>query len=176
VARQREIRQNAPLQLGAREATVQVRRANLELAEAQRDQAQLNLGYARIVAPADGVIGKKSVNVGDRVQPGQQLMALTQSGDLWVTANFRETQVKHMRIGQRARVRVDALSRDLAGTVESFAGATGSRYSLLPPENATGNYVKVVQRIPVRIRLESGQPEMNRLQPGMSVEPKVKIR
>jgi membrane fusion protein (multidrug efflux system) len=176
LARQREVEQNAPRQLGTREATVQARRAYLELARAQLDEAQLNLGYTRIVAPADGVIGKKSVNVGDRVQPGQQLMALTQTGDLWVTANFRETQLQHMRAGQRVRVGVDGLSRDFEGRVESFAGATGSRYSLLPPENATGNYVKVVQRIPVRIRLEPGQPEMKRLRPGMSVEPKVWIR
>ena len=176
LARQREVEQNAPRQLGTREATVQARRAYLDLARAQLDEAQLNLGYARIVAPADGIIGKKSVNVGDRVQPGQQLMALTQTGDLWVTANFRETQLQHMRAGQHTRVSVDGLSRDFEGRVESFAGATGSRYSLLPPENATGNYVKVVQRIPVRIKLEPGQPEMKRLRPGMSVEPKVWIR
>jgi membrane fusion protein, multidrug efflux system len=176
LAHEREIRQNAPRQLGTREATVQVRRANLELARARLRQAQLDLSYAKIVAPADGIIGRKSVNVGDRVQPGQQLMALTQTGDLWVTANFRETQVEHMRAGQRARVRVDAVARDYEGVVESFGGATGSRYSLLPPENATGNYVKVVQRIPVRIRLEPGPPGMMRLRPGMSVEPEVRIR
>jgi membrane fusion protein, multidrug efflux system len=176
LARQREVRQNAPRQLGTREAALQARRAYLELAQAQLEEAKLNLGYARIVAPADGIIGRKSVNVGDRVQPGQQLMALTQTGDLWVTANFRETQLQHMRAGQHARVSVDGLSRDFEGEVESFAGATGSRYSLLPPENATGNYVKVVQRIPVRIRLDHGQPDLKRLRPGMSVEPKVWIR
>jgi membrane fusion protein, multidrug efflux system len=116
------------------------------------------------------------VNVGDRVQPGQQLMALTQAGDLWVTANFRETQIERMRSGQTVRAHVDAVSRDYRGTVESFGGATGSRFSLLPPENASGNYVKVVQRIPVRIRLEPGQPELERLRPGMSVEPRVTVR
>jgi len=176
LARQREIRQNAPHQLGSREATLQVRRANLELARAQLRQAQLNLSYATIVAPADGVIGKRTVNVGDRVQLGQQLMALTQTGDLWVTANFRETQVERMHVGQRVRIWVDGLSRAFEGEVESFAGATGSRYSLFPPENAAGNYVKVVQRIPARIRIAPGQPEMNRLVPGMSVEPRVWIR
>jgi membrane fusion protein (multidrug efflux system) len=176
LARQREVQQNAPRQLGTREANVRVRRANLDLARAQLRQAQLNLSYAQIVAPADGVIGRKSVNVGDRVQPGQQLMALTQTGEMWVTANFRETQVKRMRIGQRASVHADALSQDFEGEVESFAGATGSRYSLLPPENATGNYVKVVQRIPVRIHLQPGQPEMKRLRPGMSVVPEVKVQ
>jgi membrane fusion protein (multidrug efflux system) len=176
LARQREVRQNAPRQLVSREAGVSVRQANLELANEQLRQAQLNLGYARVTAPANGIVGRKSVNIGDRVQPGQQLMALTQTGDLWVTANFRETQIEHMKIGQRAEVHVDAVSRDYRGTVESFGGATGSRYSLLPPENASGNYVKVVQRIPVRIRLEPGQPEMERLRPGMSVEPRVKVR
>jgi membrane fusion protein, multidrug efflux system len=174
--RQQETHQNAPRQVVSREASVRVRQANLELARAQVKQAELNLGYAKVVAPADGVIGRKSVNVGDRVQPGQQLMALTQTGDLWVTANFRETQVERMRLGQHAGVHVDALSQDFDGTVESFGGATGSRYALLPPENATGNYVKVVQRIPVRIHLAPGQRGLERLRPGMSVEPEVKVR
>jgi membrane fusion protein (multidrug efflux system) len=174
--RLRETQQNAPRQLVSREASLQARKANLELAQAQLKQAELNLGYARISAPASGVLGKKSVNVGERVQPGQQLVPLTQTGRLWVTANFRETQIEHMRAGQKASVHVDALDRDYTGTVESFAGATGSRYSLLPPENASGNYVKVVQRIPVRILLDPGQPDMERLRPGMSVEPKVKVR
>lgn len=176
LSRQREAHQNAPRQLVTREAQVAVRRANLDLARAQLKQAQLNLSYARVTAPADGIVGKKSVNVGDRVQPGQQLLALTQTGELWVTANFRETQIERMRAGQRAEIHVDAVSRDYAGVIESFAGATGSRYSLLPPENASGNYVKVVQRIPVRIRLEPGQPGLERLRPGMSVEPSVKVR
>src|SRR5947208_1124021 len=171
-----EARANAPRQLVAREAGLSVRQANLELARAQLRQAQLNLGYAKVVAPLDGIIGKRSVNVGDRVQPGQQLMSLTQNGELWVTANFRETQIERMKRGQQASIHVDAIHRDYDGVVESFAGATGSRYSLLPPENATGNYVKVVQRIPVRIKLEQGQPEMERLRPGMSAEPKVRVR
>src|SRR5438128_2743220 len=175
-ARLVEARANAPRQLVAREAGVSVRQANLELAQAQLHQAQLNLGYAKVVAPVAGIAGKRSVNVGDRVQPGQQLMSLTQNGELWVTANFRETQIERMRQGQHASVDVDAIDRDYEGIVESFAGATGSRYSLLPPENASGNYVKVVQRIPVRIKLEQGQPEMERLRPGMSAEPKVRVR
>jgi len=174
--RHKESRQNAPRQLVAREASLQVRKANLETAQAQLRQAELNVGYAKITAPAAGIIGKKSVNVGEHVQTGQQLLALTQIGDLWVTANFRETQIDRMRVGLAADVHVDAIDRDYRGTVESFAGATGSRYSLLPPENASGNYVKVVQRVPVRIRLDPGQPEMERLRPGMSVEPKVKVR
>jgi membrane fusion protein (multidrug efflux system) len=175
-SRLQEARANAPRQLVAREAGLSVRQANLELARAQLHQAELNLSYARVAAPVAGVIGKRSVNVGDRVQPGQQLMSLTQIGKLWVTANFRETQLDRMRLGQRATVHVDAIDRDYQGTVASFAGATGSRYSLLPPENATGNYVKVVQRIPVRINLDPGQPEVERLRPGMSAEPKVRVR
>ena len=175
-ARLRETTANAPRQLSARQAGLSVRQANLELAQAQLRQAELNLGYARIVAPVAGIAGKRSVNVGDRVQPGQQLLSITQVGDLWVTANFRETQIGDMRSGQKASVHVDALDRDYSAKVESFAGATGSRYSLLPPENATGNYVKVVQRIPVRLRLDQGQPDLDRLRPGMSVEPKVRVR
>ncbi len=175
-ARLRETRLNAPRQLASRGAELQVRKANRELALAQLKQAELNLSYAAIRAPIAGIVGKKSVNVGDRVQPGQQLMAMTQTDDVWVTANFRETQVEHLRIGQAAMVHIDAIARDYRGTVESFGGATGSRYSLMPPENATGNYVKVVQRIPVRIHLDPGQPEMDRLRPGMSVEPKVRVR
>jgi len=103
-------------------------------------------------------------------------MSLTQNGTLWVTANFRETQIEHMQPGQPVSVHVDAVDRDYDGSVESFAGATGSRFSLLPPENASGNYVKVVQRIPVRITLKPGQPEVERLRPGMSAEPKVRVR
>jgi membrane fusion protein (multidrug efflux system) len=175
-ARLVEARANAPRQLVARAAGVSVRQANLELARAQLRQAQLNLGYAKVVAPVDGIIGKRSVNVGDRVQPGQQLMSLTQNGELWVTANFRETQIERMQQGQHASVHVDAIDRDYDGVVDSFAGATGSRYSLLPPENASGNYVKVVQRVPVRIKLRPGQPEMERLRPGMSAEPRVRVR
>jgi membrane fusion protein, multidrug efflux system len=171
-----EARANAPRQLVVREAGVSVRQANLELAQAQLRQAQLNLSYAKVVAPVVGVIGRRMVNVGDRVQPGQQLMSLTQTAEFWVTANFRETQIEHMKIGQPASVHVDAIDRDYEGTVQSFASATGSRFSLLPPENASGNYVKVVQRVPVRIVLKPGQAEMERLRPGMSAEPQVRVR
>ena len=171
-----EVRSNAPRQLAARRASLLMRKANLDLAKAQLQQAQLNLSYATIVAPMAGIIGRKSVNVGDRISPGQELMALSETDDLWVTANFRETQLERMHPGQSTRVHVDALGLDLTGTVESVAGATGSRFSLLPPENATGNYVKVVQRIPVRIRLDPGQPGADRLRQGMSVETKVTLR
>jgi membrane fusion protein (multidrug efflux system) len=176
LSHEREVTAVGPGQLVSRQAFVESRRANLELASAQLHQAQLNLGYARVVAPANGIIGRLSVHVGERIQVGQQLMALTRTGDFWVTANFRETQVRRMRVGQPVEIHVDALGRDFRGRVESFAGATGSRYSLLPPENASGNYVKVVQRLPVRIRIDPGQPGLDLLRPGMSVEPSVDVR
>jgi len=171
-----EVTTNAPRQVASHRATVAVRKANIEVARAELAQAELNRRYTTVLAPVGGIIGKKSVNVGDRVSPGQELMALSDTNDLWVTANFRETQLEHMRIGQPARVHVDALGLDLKGVVESLGGATGSRYSVLPPENATGNYVKVVQRIPVRIHIDPAQAGYERLRPGMSVEPKVELR
>ncbi|HKC48216.1 MAG TPA: HlyD family secretion protein [Gemmatimonadales bacterium] len=155
---------------------VDVRRANLDVARAELRQAELNLGYARVTAPVAGIVGRKSVNVGDRVQPGGVLLFLTQDEDLWVTAYYRETQVRRMRIGQPVEIHVDATARDYSGRIESFGGATGSRYSLLPPENASGNFVKVVQRVPVRIHLDPGQADVDRLRPGMSAEPRVRVQ
>src|SRR6202012_640369 len=119
---------------------------------------------------------KKSVAVGDHVAPGQELLAVAQNDDLWITANYRETQLERMRPAQPVKVHIDSLNVDLNGTVESIGGAPGSRLSVLPPENATGNYVKVVQRIPVRIDLDPGQNGIDRLRPGMSVEPKVRLQ
>jgi membrane fusion protein (multidrug efflux system) len=171
-----EVRSNAPRQVESRRASILARQASLDLARAQLRQAQLNLSYTKIVAPIDGIAGRKSVGLGDRVAPGQQLLAISQLDPLWVTANFRETQLRNMRAGQPADIHVDALDQDLRGTVESIGGATGSRFSVLPPENASGNYVKVVQRIPVRIRLLPGQRGLDRLRPGMSVEPTVRIK
>jgi membrane fusion protein (multidrug efflux system) len=176
LSEQRAVVQNAPRQVVTRQATVEARQANLALAQAHLHQAELNLSYAKVTAPADGIIGRKSVNPGERIAVGQQLMALTATEHMWVTANFRETQIRRMREGQPVTVHVDALGRDFTGHVESFGGATGSQYSLLPPENASGNYVKVVQRIPVRIRIDPGQPDVDRLRPGMSVEPSVSLR
>jgi membrane fusion protein (multidrug efflux system) len=170
-----EVQANTPRQLEARQAAVLSKRANLELARARQRQAELDLGYARIRTPVGGIAARKAVNVGDRVSPGQTLVAVAQVDNVWVTANFRETQIRRMHPGQRVSIHVDALARDFAGTVESLGGATGSRVSVLPPENATGNFVKVVQRIPVRIRLDPSQPEMERLRPGMSVVPKVRV-
>jgi membrane fusion protein (multidrug efflux system) len=170
-----EIKANAPRQLATRRASVLWRQASLDAAKAQLAQAELNMSYAKIVSPVSGIVGKKSVAVGDHVAPGQELLAISQTDDVWVTANFRETQLKAMHPGQQATVHVDAIDADLHGSIESFGGATGSRYSVLPPENASGNYVKVVQRIPVRIKLDPGQPGMDRLRAGMSVEPKVRL-
>ncbi len=157
--------------IGSREAQVQQDQAAL-------DQAGLNLSYTRIMAPASGIIGNRSAQLGQRVQPGQSLMALTQmnnASDLWVTANFKETQLARMRHGQPVTIQVDALRRDFKGHVLSMPGATGALYELLPPENATGNYVKIVQRLPVRITFDPGQ-DLRHLRPGMSVEPNVWLK
>ena len=170
-----EIKANAPHQLETRRASVLWRAASLKAAQSQLAQAELNLSYAKIVSPVAGIVGKKSVALGDHVAPGQQLLAISQTDDVWVTANYRETQLKAIRPGQLATVHVDALDADLRGAVESIGGATGSRYSVLPPENASGNYVKVVQRVPVRIKLDPGQAGLDRLRAGMSVEPRIRL-
>jgi membrane fusion protein (multidrug efflux system) len=175
-SRAAEVRANGPRELETRRAGVAGRRAAVDLARARLVQAELNLAYTKITAPADGIVGKKAVTVGDRVGPGQPIMAISQVGDLWVTANFRETQLRRLRPGQPADLYIDGLATTLRGHVESIGGATGSRYSVLPPENASGNYVKVVQRVPVRLRLDAGQPGLDRLRPGLSVEPKVTVR
>jgi membrane fusion protein, multidrug efflux system len=166
---------NAAPQLLVRHADVQQQLANLSVAEAQLEQAGLNLEYTTIKAPVSGIVMKRNAQVGSRVQAGQQLLTISEIGSLWVTSNFKETQLLHMRPGQPAAIHVDALDRDFKGTVETIGGSTGSIASALPPENATGNYVKVVQRIPVRIALDPNQPEADRLRPGMSVEPKVRV-
>jgi membrane fusion protein (multidrug efflux system) len=152
------------------------REAAVQAAQAALVQARLNLSYTKIVAPMNGVVGKKTVEVGQRVQPGEQLMAVVGLEDVWVTANFKETQVRRMRPGERATIHVDELGRDYAGYVEGMAGASGEMYSLIPPENATGNYVKVVQRLPIRIRFRAGQDPNHDLRPGLSVEPTVWLR
>jgi membrane fusion protein (multidrug efflux system) len=167
---------NVPRQIAVQNATLTTREANVQSARAQADQALLNLQYCKVVAPADGIVGDKSVQAGTQVSPGQEMLAITQINDMWVTANFKETQVRDMHAGQSVTLYVDALAQDFAGFVEALPGGTGAIYSLLPPENATGNYVKVVQRLPVRIRFKKGQPHEERLRPGMSVEPKVWIR
>jgi membrane fusion protein, multidrug efflux system len=166
--------QSAPAQVEATKARASSAEARAQQMRAALAQAELNLEYTTVKAPARGVISKKSVNAGQVVQPGQPVLALVQIDDVWVTANFKETQLEKMRPGQTARISVDALGgAQLNGKVESIAGATGSRFSLLPPENATGNYVKVVQRIPVKIVFDQGQDPDHRLRPGMSVTPTV---
>ena len=171
-----QARQDTPRQVQMQREMLAQRKASELVAKAQADQAELNLEYTRIYAPEDGVIGDKQVQVATQVAPGQELFALTQTNEIWITANFKETEVRRMRAGQSVTVYVDALKANFEGWVEALPGGTGAVYSLLPPENATGNYVKVVQRLPVRIRLHPGQNGEQRLTPGMSVEPKVWLR
>ena len=165
--------QTWPEQVAISQALAEASQAKVAQQKAALAQAKLNLSYTTIFAPADGIINKKSVEVGQNITPGQQLMALVDLDDVWVTANFKETQLRRMQPGQRVRFSVDAYTRVYHGRITQIGGATGSRFSLLPPENATGNYVKVVQRIPVRIDLDTGENKDHHLRPGMSVDPKV---
>jgi membrane fusion protein (multidrug efflux system) len=167
---------NAPHQLAISRANVAAKQADAQVAKTRLEMARLNVSYTKIYAPVSGVISKRSVEVGNHVQPGQQLFLLAQISDLWVTANFKETQLAHIHPSQRASIYVDAFSNRLNGYVESMPAATGAIMSLLPPENATGNYVKVVQRLPVRIRFDKNQQGLDRLRPGMSVVPKVMLQ
>jgi membrane fusion protein (multidrug efflux system) len=144
--------------------------ARVEQAKAALQQAQINLQRTRIYAPVDGTVTKKSVFVGSLVQPGTPLMALVPSEALWVDANYKETELAHVRVGQKAEVTVDAIpGHAFVGTVQSISAGTGATFALLPPENATGNFTKVVQRIPVRITFDPGQRDLDRLRVGMSV-------
>lgn len=165
-----------PQQISAIRSKAQAAGAIAEQRKAALEQAKLDLQYTKVVAPVAGVVSNRTVEVGQNVQPGQALMMLIPLNDLWVTANFKETQLADVRVGQKATISVDATGKDYKGHVDSIAGASGARFSLLPPENATGNYVKVVQRIPVKIVFEPGQDAEHRLRPGMSVEPKIWIR
>jgi len=168
-----ESAQTAPKQVAVTEARVKAAAAQVAQRRALLEQANLSLSYCTIVAPATGIVGKKTVELGENIVPGQQLMAVVPLDDIWVTANFKETQLTRMVPGQRVRVNVDAYGRTYTGKIVAVGGASGSRFSVLPPENATGNYVKVVQRIPVRINLDAGQNSDHKLRPGMSVDPKV---
>jgi membrane fusion protein (multidrug efflux system) len=161
-----------PQQVAASQARARAAIANVQQKRAALDAAQLDLQYCTVTAPVTGVVNKK-VEVGMNVQPGQTLLSVVPLDGIWVTANFKETQLRKMKVGQRVTIAVDAYGREYQGRVESIAGATGAQFSLLPPENATGNYVKVVQRIPVKIVLDSGQNQDHLLRLGMSVEPKV---
>ncbi|HET7104351.1 MAG TPA: HlyD family secretion protein [Terracidiphilus sp.] len=170
--------QTGPQQVAAQSARAKQALAQVKQAQAQLDQARLNLSYTRIVAPVDGIVTRKSVEIDQNVSIGQNLMTLVSLEDLWVTANFKETQLKHMAAGQPVEIHVDATGKDYDGKVTQIGGATGSVLSLFPPENATGNYVKVVQRVPVRIDFTELKNEDSRhvLRPGFSVEPKVRVK
>ncbi|HEV2215622.1 MAG TPA: HlyD family secretion protein [Terracidiphilus sp.] len=167
-----------PQQVAAQSARAKQAEAQVAQAQAQLDQAELNLSYTKIYAPEDGIVTRKSVEIDQNVSVGQNLMTLVSLSDLWVTANFKETQLKHMRAGQAVKIHVDATGKDYDGRVTQIGGATGSVLSLFPPENATGNYVKVVQRVPVRIDFTDLKDEdSNRLlRPGLSVEPTVRVK
>lgn len=166
----------APQELSIQRANLELRRASAGASQSALEAARLELEYTKVYAPVDGVIGRKAVEVGQRVQPGQQLLAIVPLNDIWITANFKETQLRRMRAGQGATIHVDAFDRDYEGYVDSMPPATAARFSILPPENASGNYVKVVQRLPVRLRFKEGQDREHQLRPGMSVVPKVWIK
>ena len=170
---------------GNRTHTMRVIQARAESAQAIADQkkaelnqAELNLQYTKVIAPVSGAVSNRTVEVGQNVQPGQVMMMIIplDEANIWVTANFKETQLGKMKPGQAAEISVDATGKTYKGHVDSVAGASGERFSLLPPENATGNYVKVVQRIPMKIVFDPGEIKGHELRPGMSVVPKVWIK
>ena len=167
--------QTGPQQVAASQAHARAALATVAEKRAMVEQAGLNLQYTKLKAPVDGIV-MKNAEVGMNVQPGQQLFTIVPLDSVWVTANFKETQLKYMRPGQRAKIHIDANGRDYKGHVDSIAGSSGARTSLLPPENATGNYVKVVQRVPVKIVLEPGENSDHNLRLGMSAEPKVYVK
>jgi membrane fusion protein (multidrug efflux system) len=174
--RSHEATANAPRQVDVQRASLSAHEAAVRAAKAALERAKLDLAYTHVTAPIDGIVGRRDVEVGDAVQKGQSVVTLVSTADLWITANFKETQLRRMRPGQRASVKVDAYGRRFSGAVESTGAATGAKFSLLPPENATGNYVKVVQRLPVRIRLDPNPDIARLLRPGLSVVPKVWVR
>jgi membrane fusion protein (multidrug efflux system) len=170
--------QTGPQQVAAQSARAKQAQAQVQEAQARLDQANLNLSYTKIVAPTAGIITRKSVEVNQNVAPGQNLTMLVSLEGLWVTANFKETQLRRMAAGQPVEIEVDSTGKSYHGKITQIGGATGSVLSLFPPENATGNYVKVVQRVPVRIDftdLASEDPN-HELRPGLSVEPKVRVK
>ena len=170
-----EYAQTGPQQVSSTKARVQAAIADVQQKRAQLHQAELNLQYTKIIAPVSGEVNK-TVVIGLNVEPGQQMLTVVPLDEVWITANFKETQLKHMQVGQKADIHVDSSGTTLHGHVDSIAGATGPLFSLLPPENATGNYVKIVQRVPVKIVLEPGENRDRRLRPGMNVVPDVYLR
>ena len=167
--------ETGPQQVSSTRARARAALADVDQKRAALEQAELNLQYTKILAPVSGEVNK-TVVVGLNVQPGQQLLTVVPLDEVWITANFKETQLRHMRVGQRANLHVDSSGRTFKGHVDSIAGATGPLFSLLPPENATGNYVKIVQRIPVKIVLEPGENRERQLRPGMNVVPSVYLK
>jgi membrane fusion protein (multidrug efflux system) len=167
----------APQQIALTQAHAAGADAQVQQAQATLDQARVNLERTTIIAPADGVVSRRSVELGQVIQAGQPLMAITSLGDVWVVANFKETQLARMRVGQHAEIEVDGYGgRSFSGHVDSIAAATGATFSLLPPDNATGNFVKVVQRIPVKILLDDARDANTPLRPGMSVDATVYLK
>jgi membrane fusion protein (multidrug efflux system) len=170
--------QTAPQQVAAQTARAKQALAQVAQAQAQLDQAKLNLSYTKIYAPEAGIVTRKSVEINQNESSGQNLLTLVSLEDIWITADFKETQLRHMSAGQPVLIHVDSTGRDYHGKVTQIGGATGSVLSLFPPENATGNYVKVVQRVPVRIDFTDLAKEdpSHQLRPGLSVEPKVSVK
>src|ERR1700686_1192836 len=168
--------QTAPQQVAAIRSRAQSALALVEQKKAELDAAKLNLLYTTVVSPVNGFVTNRTVEAGQNVQPGQEFMRVINLDDIWVTANFKETQLRNMRVNQPVTIHVDTTGKDYKGHVNSIAGASGAITSLLPPENATGNFVKVVQRIPVKIIFDRGETKEHVLRPGMSVEPKVWLR
>jgi membrane fusion protein (multidrug efflux system) len=168
--------QTAPQQISDARARSNSAIGALEQARADQRTAELNLSYTTIYAPVSGIIGHKTVEIGNRIQPGQTLLTVVPVDDIWITANFKETQLRRMHPGEPVAIHVDSLGRTYRGSIENMAGASGPLFSLFPPENATGNYVKIVQRFPTRIHIDPGQDPEHQLRPGMSIEAKVRIR
>jgi membrane fusion protein, multidrug efflux system len=170
--------QTGPQQVQLQDARARQAEAQAQQAQAALDQAKLNLSYTHVVAPESGIITRKSVEIDQNIAVGQNLMTLVSLEGLWVTANFKETQLQHMQAGQKVQIRVDSTGKDYTGKVTQIGGATGSVLSLFPPENATGNYVKVVQRVPVRIDFSdlAKEDSQHQLRPGLSVVPKVWVK
>jgi membrane fusion protein (multidrug efflux system) len=170
--------ETGPKQVAAQHARAEQAEAQVKAAQAQLDQANLNLSYTKLVAPANGIITRKNLEINQNVSPGQNLLTLVSLDDLWVTANFKETQLRHISSGQSVEISVDSTGRTYHGKITQIGGATGSVLSLFPPENATGNYVKVVQRVPVRIDFTdiANEDKDHLLRPGLSVEPKVAVK
>jgi membrane fusion protein, multidrug efflux system len=171
----RQSAETGPQQVSSTRARARAAIADVQQKRAALEQAQLNLQYAQIVAPISGEVNK-TVVVGMNVQPGEQLLTVVPLEEVWITANFKETQLRQMKVGQKSEIHVDSSGQTFKGHVDSIAGATGPLFSLLPPENATGNYVKIVQRIPVKIVLDPGENKDHQLRPGMNVVPDVYIQ